>query len=220
MEYEIEKSKRRTVAIYITKDEKVTVKAPFFVSDKKINELVDVKRGWIEKKLLQMKLINESKENFSFDEGQTLLYLGKPYPIKKTQTGNTFLFDGESFIISDLPFPQTEKLAANWFKNRAKETILERLKLHSAQTGLSYSGAKITAAKTVWGSCSGNNALCFSFRLLFAPIEAIDYVILHELAHTIEHNHSKKFWSIVEKMMPNYMNQKNILKKIQKVVSF
>jgi predicted metal-dependent hydrolase len=178
MEYEIIKSKRKTVAIYITKDVKVTVKAPFFVSDKKISEIVDVKKGWIEKKLLQMKLLNENKENFSFEEGQKLLYLGNAYPIKKTPLSNTFLFDGNHFIISDLPFKQTEKLAANWYKQRAKEIIFDRVVFYSAQTGIKISGKKITSAKTVWGSCSGKNAICFSFRLMFAPKEAIDYVVI------------------------------------------
>lgn len=220
MEYEIIKSKRKTIAIYIMKDGKVRVKAPYFVSDKKIGEFVDIKKGWIEKKLLQMRLQIENKENFSFEEGQKLLYLGNAYPIKKTPLSNTFLFDGNSFLISDLPVEQTEKLAANWYKQRAKEIIFERLNFYSAQTGIAFSGKKITSAKTVWGSCSGKNALCFSFRLLFAPVEAIDYVVLHELAHTLEHNHSKRFWSIVEKMMPDFVTQKNTLKKIQKFVSF
>lgn len=220
MEYEIIKSKRKTVAIYIMKDARVRVKAPYFVSDKKIGEFVALKRDWIEKKQQQMKLQMENKKEFTFNEGQELLYLGNTYPIQKTHLSNTFLFDGNCFLVSDLPFKQIERLAANWYKQKAKEIIFERLGFLSAQTGIAYEGKKITSAKTVWGSCSGKNSICFSFRLMFAPIKAIDYVILHELAHTLEHNHSKKYWSIVEKMMPDYNVQKNTLKKIQKVVSF
>ncbi|MBQ8404274.1 MAG: M48 family metallopeptidase [Clostridia bacterium] len=71
---------------------------------------------------------------------------------------------------------------------------------------------KITSAKTRFGSCSGKNALCFSYRVMLYPKKAIDYVIIHELCHILHHNHSKEFWNEVEKYMPDYKTAENLLK--------
>ncbi|MBI4919245.1 M48 family metallopeptidase [archaeon] len=67
--------------------------------------------------------------------------------------------------------------------------------------------------KSIWGSCSGDKNINLSTRLLFAPEEIIDYVIIHELAHLIEHNHSENFWKIVENIMPDYQEKRNWLKE-------
>jgi predicted metal-dependent hydrolase len=72
---------------------------------------------------------------------------------------------------------------------------------------------KITSAKTRFGSCSGKNNICFSYILMQYPEQAIDYVVLHELAHTRHHNHGPKFWALVEKYMPDYKQRRQMLKK-------
>lgn len=71
---------------------------------------------------------------------------------------------------------------------------------------------KITSAKTRFGSCSGDNRLCFSYLLMLYPKEAVDYVIVHELAHIKEHNHSKRFYKLIEKYMPDYKEKIKLLK--------
>ncbi len=78
---------------------------------------------------------------------------------------------------------------------------------------------KINSAKTRWGSCSGKNSLNFSWKLIIADERAIDYVVVHELAHTIEHNHSKQFWKIVESYIPDYKYRKTLLERAQKIIS-
>ena len=78
--------------------------------------------------------------------------------------------------------------------------------------GVSYKSVAITSAKTRWGSCSGDNAIRYTFRLLNCPKEVIDYVVVHELAHTIHHNHSKAFWLTVEKFIPDWKTRRKWLK--------
>ena len=73
-------------------------------------------------------------------------------------------------------------------------------------------GVKITGAKTRWGSCSGKNRICLSWRLMEKPQEVIDYVIIHELCHTEHHDHSKGFWALVEFFLPNYQALRRELK--------
>jgi predicted metal-dependent hydrolase len=77
---------------------------------------------------------------------------------------------------------------------------------------VSYTSITITSAKTRWGSCSGDNALRYTYRLLYCPKEIIDYVVVHELAHTVEHNHSKRFWQVVERYIPDWKERRKWLK--------
>jgi hypothetical protein len=80
------------------------------------------------------------------------------------------------------------------------------------EMGVSYRSITITSAKTRWGSCSGENALRYTFRLLYCPKEIIDYVVVHELAHTLQHNHSKQFWQVVERYIPDWKTRRKWLK--------
>ena len=79
--------------------------------------------------------------------------------------------------------------------------------------GASYPSLSVTSARARWGSCSYNNALHFSFRLLYAPPAVIDYVVVHELAHTFHRNHSRQFWATVERFVPDYRKKRDWLKE-------
>ncbi len=98
-------------------------------------------------------------------------------------------------------------------KAKAKETLPEKVEYFSRLTGLKCTGIKITSAKTRLGSCNGKNSICFSYLLMRYPDEVIDYVVLHELAHTKHHNHGKQFWSLVKKYMPDYSLRKALIKE-------
>ena len=97
-------------------------------------------------------------------------------------------------------------------KALAKAVLPKKVEYYSRLTGLKCTGIKITSAKTRFGSCSGKNSICFSYLLMRYPDEAIDYVVLHELAHTCHHDHSKNFWKLVEKYMPDYKERKKLLR--------
>ncbi len=98
-------------------------------------------------------------------------------------------------------------------KNKANEVLPPIIAHYSALTGLVPASVKITSAKTRFGSCSGKNAICFSYRLMLYPNAAIEYVVLHELAHIKYKNHQKEFYEFVEKYMPDYKNRIVLLKE-------
>ena len=106
--------------------------------------------------------------------------------------------------------PTSEEIVE--LKRKAKEILPKKVEFYSALTGLKCSGVKITSAKTRFGSCNGKNSICFSFYLMRYPEEAIDYVVLHELAHTKHHDHSWRFWRLVEHYMPDYKQRRELLK--------
>lgn len=103
-----------------------------------------------------------------------------------------------------------EEIAA--LKMRAKEILPKKVAYFSEIMGLKPSGVKITSAKKRFGSCSGKNSLCFSYELMLYPDEAIDYVVVHELAHIKHRNHSAKFYKLIEKYLPDYKRREKILK--------
>lgn len=92
-----------------------------------------------------------------------------------------------------------------------------RVEYYSEKMGLYPASVKITSAATRFGSCSGKNSICFSYRLMLYPPEAVDYVVVHELAHIKEKNHSARFYALVERYMPDYREREKLLKKTPKL---
>lgn len=96
---------------------------------------------------------------------------------------------------------------------QAKEYLPMRVGYWSDIMGLTPTGLKITSARTRFGSCSGKNSICFSWRLMQYPLEAIDYVVVHELAHIRHHNHSPAFYALIERYMPDWRERMKLLKE-------
>ncbi len=97
-------------------------------------------------------------------------------------------------------------------KEKALPYLTERTEYFAKLMGLKYNGIKITSAKKRFGSCSGKNSICYSWRLMQYPPEAIDYVIVHELAHIVYKNHGKVFYKLIEKYLPDYKKREKLLK--------
>lgn len=97
-------------------------------------------------------------------------------------------------------------------KEKALPYLTERTEYFAKLMGLKYNGIKITSAKKRFGSCSGKNSVCYSWRLMQYPPEAIDYVIVHELAHIVYKNHGKVFYKLIEKYLPDYKKREKLLK--------
>lgn len=104
------------------------------------------------------------------------------------------------------------KAQAEYLRKQAAEYIPKRVDYYSKIMNLKPTGIKITSAKTRFGSCSGKDSLCFSLRLMMYPEAAIDYVVVHELAHIKHKNHGKRFYSLIEKYMPDYKMREKLLK--------
>lgn len=99
------------------------------------------------------------------------------------------------------------------YKKKARAYIVPRLEEYAKKFGFQYNNVRITSAVTRWGSCSSKRNLNFSYRLILAPKDAIDYVIVHELCHLRQMNHSEKFWKEVENIMPEYKKHEKRLKQ-------
>lgn len=113
----------------------------------------------------------------------------------------------------DLSHPQPSDNEIELLREKAKQIIPKRVEYFSNLTGLYPTSLKITSAKTRFGSCSGKNSVCISLYLMQYPPEAVDYVVLHELAHIKHHNHSPQFYALIEQYMPDYKKRIALLRK-------
>ena len=97
-------------------------------------------------------------------------------------------------------------------KEKAKEILPKKVEYFSSLIGVKPTAVHITSAKTRFGSCSGKNSISFSYRLMQYPEAAVDYVVVHELCHIKHHNHSARFYSCIEKILPDYKEREKLLK--------
>ena len=209
---EVIRSKRRTLALIVKPDGTVVVRAPLKAPAKSIREFVEKNIEWIQKKQAQARA-SVSPAPKQYSDGEEFLFLGFLYPLVIVPKQKpTLLLDG-CFKLAQSSQSRAALEFERWYRIQAKAILKERVDFFARQYGLKYTGLRINAARTRWGSCSAKGSLNFSWRLIMAPMESVDYVVVHELVHTIIHNHSARFWSKVENIMPDYKARKIWLKK-------
>ena len=109
--------------------------------------------------------------------------------------------------------PEAEK---KYYRNLAREVLGARTGYYARKMGVTYGRISIREQKTRWGSCSSVGNLNYNWKLVLMPSELLDYVVVHELAHRKEMNHSLRFWAVVEKELPDYRERREKLKKMGK----
>ncbi|MCA9386730.1 M48 family metallopeptidase [Candidatus Dojkabacteria bacterium] len=121
-------------------------------------------------------------------------------------------------FISELHDHTHEMALEKWLRERFRKHAEERVDFFSDIYKFEFNRIAIKDTRSRWGSCSSKLNLNFSWRLIFTPLKSIDYVLVHELAHTKQMNHSKNFWAIVEEIMPDYKVHKKILHELEKEI--
>lgn len=206
------RSKRKTVAIIVQRDGKVIVRAPLKASERQIRQFVESKTGWIAEKKIQMQEQAPALQK-KFTAGERFPYLGQEYALSVVAGPRAGLRFEAGFSLNQNSQPEAARLFEKWYKAAARKILTERARLYAQKFGLKYQKIRISSARTRWGSCSSRGTLSFTWRLVMAPLEVVDYVVVHELAHLRVHNHSAAFWAEVTKMMPDFKRQRDWLKK-------
>src|SRR6185295_10717751 len=207
------RSNRKTLAIEINKGELI-VRAPRHYTKHQIGEFLNEKAKWIVEKLNESRKKIASKPVKNYLDGDEILFLGDKHKLRlESKNGTALFFDENNFYLS----PKYQEIAPNafelWYKMNAKKIISRRVSHYSQITKLIPKNVKITSAKTNWGSCSGRNNLNFTWRLVMAPLDVIDYVVIHELVHIKHKDHSRNFWNKVAEYMPDFREKRNWLKE-------
>jgi len=200
LEYSIKKSvKRRKLTITVERDRRVVVHAPKRISDETIRKVVESKRQWIYEKIGHSQKYQTlphppGKELVS---GESALYIGRQYRIEVVKTGLAGIQFSRRFFIPAIRRAKRAEALREWYIGKAKEKLVPRVKLHARDLGVDIARVKIVDSRYRWGSCTLKNNVNFNWRLIKAPMFVIDYVIVHELAHLIETNHTPGFWNVV-----------------------
>lgn len=169
MEYNLIRSKRKTVGIQIDENCQIIVRAPLRFSEKRIEKLLAENSEWIIKAKKKQEAARNNKAELTDDE------------IKK-------------------------------LKKLAEDVLVKKTSYFAEIMGVEYGTVKITSAEKRFGSCSGKNNICYSYKLMLYPEAAVDYVVVHELAHTVHHNHSADFYSFIRAYMPDFREREKLLK--------
>ncbi|MCL1791480.1 MAG: M48 family metallopeptidase [Peptococcaceae bacterium] len=213
--YTLNRSKRKTLVLRVTAEGTVEVRAPFHVPRREIDRFVASKQQWIKTRQIAREGLWREKEAFTLAYGSSVMVRGREYSLtakEGTQAG----FDGTCFYLPPgLSSDELKRGVVRIYRIMAKNLLTDRADHYAKITGLIPAAVKISNAKTRWGSCSAKNSVNFSWRLVMAEDDVIDYVVVHELAHIREHNHSDRFWAVVRGILPDYHLRQGKLKKLQ-----
>ena len=195
---QIIKTHRKSIALTIKNNGDFIVRAPIHCTNEKILKFIQEKAEWVKKKRTEQ--MNNSYSPLTFIKPETISLFGLNYNIVTYDANKVFADNGILYV----PNVDSKIRLISYLKRQLKAYIKIKLEEISGFTGLKYNTFSISSAKTCWGSCSFNNKLHFTYKLIMCPPEIISYIILHELCHTKVKNHSNQFWQLVYCFNPNY----------------
>jgi len=191
------------------------IRAPHKASKREIEEFIREREAWVVEKLSEERERRKELERV-FVSGEKFLYLGEWYPLEIDESGRKDLplrLSFGNFVLKKDHIEEVRDLFVEWYKGEAKEKIEGRVRYYGGRFRLFPKQTKITGAKSRWGSCSRDNRLSFSWRIIMAPLKIIDYVLVHELVHIKEKNHSPNFWAALEEILPDFRERRAWLRK-------
>lgn len=199
------RSRRRSLALHIERDGTVVVKAPHLIPKLFIDQFVLQHQEWIHK---HTQKITSAKVSRSENE---YLYLGKKV-IFTPGNYTDIKVKGDKLLFPQALLFRKNKELSNWYSNEARKIITLQAEKYAVLMKTNYKEITFSDTRSQWGRCTSDNRLQFSWRLIMAPLLVLNYVVIHELAHTREKNHSQLFWMKVRNFNPSYRQQIKWLK--------
>lgn len=206
--------RRRTFAMRVTDTGDVLVFTPQRIAQKTVIKLIKDHESWLFEQLAKA-----PKLSLSFKAGDTLFYMGERRQLRfeisskksvQLVASDILVKNTENALISEKTVQaQIEK----WYISTARDIIEDRVYFYAKLIGKTVNTVRMKNTQTRWGSCSSKQNININWRLIMAPFEVMDYVILHEVCHLKHLNHSLSFWKLVKQIMPNYADKTNWLKK-------
>lgn len=213
----IVRTERKKTASIKIKEGNVVITVPKSMPQSEAKSLLLKKSNWINKQLsLQKQAATLTSRNYV--EGEFFSYRGKPRYLSIHATrypGQKILDDRILLSLTTDEFSQEliKELITQLFRESAEQHLKERTEQYAKKIAVQPSDIRIKQYKSRWGSCSIRGQISYNWRIIMAPDPIIDYVVVHELCHLIEHNHSPRFWKLVEQFSPNYREHRNWLRE-------
>jgi len=214
IEFDVQYSNRKTLAIEVEPSGEVNVVAPMGISEDKIITRVKTKAIWIVQKQYEVRNINVNKINREAISGESYLYLGRNYTLqlivdKQRKDIDVKLLRGKFVVTTYTKDEGKIKSSLEiWYRDKAFQKIDERVKYYSHFFNKQPKSIKVKEQKKRWASCTSKDELLFNWRCVMAPAYIIDYIVVHEMCHMYHKDHSKEFWNMVSGIMPNYESRR------------
>jgi len=219
LSYEIVRSRRKTADIIVERDGSVLVRAPESIPDERIEDMVEAKRYWIYKTLAEWKDLNAARVLREYRNGEGFLYLGRSYRLLLVadQDEPVLLKNGRFCLHRDLVETGDVDAARTVFRDyyvaRGRDRIGQRVEYYAPKVGAEYGAVNVRDLGHRWASYSPAKDLAFHWKCMMAPQSIIDYIVVHELCHFHQPDHTDAFWNEVDKVMPEYRERKEWLRK-------
>ena len=211
-------SERKTTDIVIERNGVITVRPPANYSPEMVDAVVESKRIWIYRNLAEWKDLNASVVAREWVNGETFLYLGRAYRLAlvSNQTCALLLKEGRfclnRTLIEKGGIKSARQAFEHYFTEKGIERFAERVAYFAPKVGVKISGIKVKEMGFRWASCGINGVLNFHWKCMMAPPKIIDYIVVHELCHLRQANHTDAFWNEVDKVMSDYRQRKEWLR--------
>ena len=209
-------NRKRSASIHL-EGEVITVTVPKSLSDSRIHHLIVKRIPWIRNKLKEVseRPVSKPKEYVS---GETFPYLGRNYRLKviKGDEPSVKLIGGY-FVATvagtdKIPQATIKSMLVSWYQEHAEKRLREKTARLARIVGVKPKSITIKDYKSRWGSCSVQGDIAYNWRIILAPHRIVDYVVVHELCHMVEHNHSSKYWKHVERYVLDWRDCRHCLK--------
>lgn len=204
----IQRSKRKTLSIYIERDGSITVRAPQDISEEKLEASIKSKAYLIHKHLAHWKLLNASKVDREYVSGESFLYLGRNYALDLVdEQARPLLLKNGRFLLHRRHQAKAKEHFIQFYKEKGLHRLKARIAYFQRAMGVQPKEIKLQELQNRWASCMPNGNLNFHWKCMMAPLSVLDYIIVHELTHLVHMNHSPEFWNEIDKVMPGYQQQ-------------
>lgn len=212
--YKIKRSNRKTLSIYIEPNGDILILAPENKTDAEINLAIESKKLQIFRKIAEFNELQATKKVRELVSGESYLYLGRNYRLKFTENQDIPLKICQGyFSLRIMDKKQSNQIFKDFYRKKGLKKIAERIDLYQNQMGVSFSSIQVMELQNRWASYSKKTgSLCFNWKCMMLPINILDYVVVHELAHIKYPDHSPEFWGEVDKIIPDYHERKNWLR--------
>lgn len=208
-----ESSRAKTARIIVGPHRPLEVIVPAGVGDDEVDALLEDKRRWVERKVETSRAIAARPAQLGLERSGVVWAAGEPMPVELIggQRSIARIIDG----VLSVSGPAADRAAAisRWHRREARRRLVDVVRRESERLGLSYCSLGVRDPKTRWGSCSRRGHLSFSWRLMMAPPETLEYVVIHELCHLRQPSHSKAFWRLLDMARPGWQEHDRWLRE-------
>jgi predicted metal-dependent hydrolase len=205
-------ARRKTLEIAVERDGSLTASAPEGTDTVVIKAYVREKRAWVYRKLAEKSALRSSTTAKEYVSGEGFAYLGRSYRLLLVDSQDVPLkLEAGRFKLRRDDADEGRRHFLDWYSRHARIWLRRRVGLYAPRLGTAPAGIEIRDLGHRWGSCSKSGALNVHWATIMLPVSIVDYVLVHELVHLAEPNHTPEFWLKVERAMPDYDQRKRWL---------